>query len=169
MSDPFRSELIALLPRLRRFALGLCADPHRADDLVQAACERALSRRAQWQDGTRLDSWMYRIVQNLWIDQLRAPGRTVDADVQEVETVADERDWTEEMHARLTLEQVTAALGRLPPPMRAVLMLTCVEDKSYKEAAAILEIPIGTVMSRLARARLELHRILQEEPRANLH
>lgn len=169
MSDSFRTELVALLPRLRRFALGLCADPHRADDLVQAACERALARRAQWQEGTRLDSWMYRIVQNLWIDQLRAPGRTVEPEEQEVETVAEERDWTEDMHTRLTLAQVTAALGQLPPAMRAVLVLVCVEDKSYKEAAAILEVPIGTVMSRLARARLALHRVLQEVPRAPLH
>lgn len=159
MTDPFRAELIALVPRLRRFALGLTADPDRADDLVQAGCERALTRQHQWQPGTRLDSWMFKILQNLWIDQLRAPARTTEADSEEIERMPD-RDWNQGMEARLTLEQVVEAMGRLPPPMRQVLTLVCVEGLSYKEAAASLEVPIGTVMSRLARARLELHRIL---------
>jgi RNA polymerase sigma-70 factor, ECF subfamily len=159
MGDPFRAELIALLPRLRRFALGLTAHPDRADDLVQAGCERALARQHQWQPGTRLDSWMYRILQNLWIDQLRSGGREDPAEQEEVENVPD-RDWDSGLEAKLTLEQVVAAMGRLPEPMRLVLTVVCIDGQSYKEAAATLDVPIGTVMSRLARARLELHRVL---------
>ena len=173
MKDPFRTELIALLPRLRRFALGLTAHPDRADDLVQAGCERALARQHQWEPGTRLDSWMYRILQNLWIDQLRAHHETA-VEPEEIENVPD-RDWDEGFEARLTLEQVVAAMGRLPPSMRAVLTLVCIDGQSYKEAAAALDVPIGTVMSRLARARLELHRVLhagragEEVDHAHLH
>lgn len=171
MGDPFRAELIALLPRLRRFALGLTAHPDRADDLVQAGCERALARQHQWQPGTRLDSWMYRILQNLWIDQLRSGGREETVEQEEVENVPD-RDWDSGFEAKLTLEQVVAAMGRLPEPMRLVLTLVCIDGQSYKEAAAALDVPIGTVMSRLARARLELHRALhggEEVGNAHLH
>jgi RNA polymerase sigma-70 factor (ECF subfamily) len=157
MNDAFRAGLIALLPRLRRFALGLTADPHQADDLVQMACERALARREQWQPGTRLDSWTFKIVQNLWIDQLRA--RHPQADMEELEQVPD-HDWQNRIEARLTLEQVMQAMQRLSPPARAVLSCVCVEGLSYQEAAQLLAVPIGTVMSRLARARAALLREL---------
>ena len=160
MRDSFRAELIALLPRLRRFALGLTAHPDRADDLVQAGCERALARQQQWEPGTRLDSWLYKILQNLWIDQLRA-SRELTAEPEEIENVPD-RDWNRGMEAKLALEQVVEAMRQLPEAMRLVLTLVCVEGLSYKEAAAQLDVPIGTVMSRLARARLELHRVLHE-------
>lgn len=163
MSDSFRSELIALLPRLRRFALGLTADPHQADDLVQAGCERALTRRHQWQAGTRLDSWMFKIMQNLWIDQMRSKPVVAQADSEELEHVPD-RDWNRGMEAKLSLEQVTRAMAALPDAMRAVLTLVCIEGLSYKEAAEVLDVPIGTVMSRLARARLELGELLQRGP-----
>lgn len=159
MSDLFRTELIALLPRLRRFALGLTADAAEADDLVQAGCERALARRAQWQEGTRLDSWMYRIMQNLWIDQLRARKPAAVLEDGELEQLPGE-DWQAGQEARMDLQQVLAAMQKLPPPMRAVLSLVCVEGLSYQEAAAALEVPIGTVMSRLARARGALHGLL---------
>lgn len=159
MSDSFRDQMIALLPRLRRFALGLTGDPHAADDLVQAGCERALARRQQWQEGTRLDSWLYKIMQNLWIDQKRRPGGEVAADEEEVQRVPD-RDWNQGIEAHLTLAQVTQAMATLPDSMRAVLTLVCIEELSYREAAAVLDVPIGTVMSRLARARVELHKAL---------
>jgi RNA polymerase sigma-70 factor (ECF subfamily) len=159
VSDKFREELSALLPRLRRFALSLTADADRADDLVQAGCERALARQQQWQPGTRLDSWMYKIMQNLWIDQLRAKSEIVPAEPEEIEQVPG-RDFNRGIEAQLTLEQVMAAMQKLPPQMRSVLALVCIEDLSYREAADTLGVPIGTVMSRLARARLELHRLL---------
>lgn len=162
MGDSFRTQMIELLPRLRRFALGLTADPHAADDLVQAGCEKALARRHQWQEGTRLDSWMYKIMQNLWIDQKRRNAGMIEAD-DEMQHLPDERDFDRAIEAQLTLEQVTRAMGALPPAMRSVLALVCIEGLSYKDAADVLEVPIGTVMSRLARARQELHRALHRQ------
>jgi RNA polymerase sigma-70 factor, ECF subfamily len=164
MTDSFRTQMIELLPRLRRFALGLTADPHAADDLVQAGCERALARQHQWQEGTRLDSWMYKIMQNLWIDQKRGRAGMTEADDDDaLQHVADERDFNRAIEAKLTLEQVTRAMAALPAGMRSVLALVCIEGLSYKEAADVLEVPIGTVMSRLARARQELHKALHTQ------
>lgn len=159
MSTLFRTELIALMPRLRRFALGLTADAHAADDLVQAACERALTRQAQWQDGTRLDSWMFKITQNLWIDSLRG-AKPHDALSPELLETLPGADWQQGFEQGLLLEQVLAAIQQLPVAMRAVLLMCCVEDLSYREAAEALDVPIGTVMSRLARARIALHGLL---------
>lgn len=159
MSDLFRSELLALLPRLRRFALGLTGDADSADDLVQAACERALTRRSQWQEGTKLDSWMFKMTQNLWIDQLRARRPVDEQQSEELEQLPG-ADWQRGLEANITLEQVLRAMQQLPPAMRAVLSLVCVEGLSYQEAAGVLEVPMGTVMSRLARARLALHGLL---------
>lgn len=102
---------------------------------------------------------MYRIMQNLWIDQLRARPEVAEMESEEIERLPD-RDWNRGIEAKLTLEQVTRAMSVLPPAMRSVLALVCIEGLSYKEAAETLEVPVGTVMSRLARARLELHRAL---------
>ena len=157
--DAFEAELIGLLPRLRAFALGLALDSSRADDLVQAGCERALSRRHQWQAGTRLDSWMFRILKNLWIDQFRTRSGTEEVEVEELAELPCAQ-WTASVEASLALEQVLTHLARLPVEMRTVLVAVCVEDLSYKEAAEMLDVPVGTVMSRLARARLALHKLM---------
>jgi RNA polymerase sigma-70 factor, ECF subfamily len=152
-----REEMVALLPRLRRFAHGLTANREDADDLVQEACERALGRLDQWQVGTRLDSWMYRIIQNLWYDRLRSRKvRGEQMDEQVLESQADENAHRLP-EVRDTFAQVSGLLDRLKPEQREVLMLVCVESYSYQEAADILQIPVGTVMSRLSRARLQLH------------
>ena len=148
-------DLVALLPRLRRFARGLAGSLDAADDLVQAACERALANRQQWQVGTRLDSWMYRIVQNLWIDQLRANKRWQQAGEDALASIPA-NDMARAVEARLELAAVRSAIDTLPAEQRAVLMLVTVEGQSYRNAAEILDVPIGTVMSRLARARLTL-------------
>ena len=160
MTDSFRRDLIALLPRLRRFALALTGHRADADDLVQAGCEKALLSSGQWQAGTRMDSWMYRIMQNHWIDQVRtraSRGTAVDPEV--LEQIPDD-GWHRGIEARLTLEKVVDAMRDLPEPMRAVIALVTVEGLSYREAADVLELPIGTVMSRLARGRMELMRRL---------
>jgi RNA polymerase sigma-70 factor (ECF subfamily) len=153
--DLFAEQLIALLPRLRRFGRGLAGSAVEADDLVQAACERALARRHQFQEGTRFDSWMFRIVQTIWIDQIRA--RDVRKEGGEI---AEERLGTDEpvrqVEARLALAEVRRAVGRLPPDQRAALMLVTVDGLSYKQAAEAMGVPIGTIMSRLARARVAL-------------
>lgn len=161
MTDAFRHQLVTLLPRLRRFALALTCDAAEADDLVQAGCEKALRSSAQWEAGTRLDSWMYRIMQNHWIDHTRARssrGPAVDAEV--LDQLPGE-DWDQRVEAQLTLERVLKVMRTLPEAMRAVLALVVVEGLSYQDAALALGVPVGTVMSRLARARLELMRRLQ--------
>ena len=161
VSDTFSEQLVASLPRLRRFARGLTGTVAQADDLVQSACERALTRRHQFQEGTRFDSWMFRIAQTLWIDHLRS------RDVRKEETEVDgEKIGSDEpvrrAEARLALEEVRRAAARLPPEQRAALMLVTVDGFSYKEAAEIAQVPVGTIMSRLARARVALMQILEQ-------
>lgn len=152
MTVPIGDQIIALLPRLRRFARGLARSSADSDDLVQAACERALARGHQWQPGTRFDSWMFRIVQTIWIDQMRA--RAVRGEADAIDPEAQPTDESvRRAEARMSLEAVQKAVARLPDEQRAVLMLVTVEGLSYKEAAETLGVPIGTVMSRLARAR----------------
>ena len=154
-SERFGDQLVAVLPRLRRFARGLTGSGVEADDLVQAACERALARRHQFQEGTRFDSWMFRIVQTIWIDQIRSREvRKTDGDIGEDRLGSDEP--VRRVEARLTLAEVRRAVDRLPPDQRAALLLVTVEGLSYKEAAEVVDVPVGTIMSRLARARIAL-------------
>jgi RNA polymerase sigma-70 factor (ECF subfamily) len=160
VSDEIRDRMVAVLPRLRRFAHALTGSSEQADDLVQDACLRALSRIDLWQPGTRLDSWMYRIAQNIWLDRLRANkvrGETLELDATESIPGSDGRLITE---SELTLQAVADAMGRLPPEQRATVALVCIEGASYKEAAEISGVPVGTVMSRLARARRALSAML---------
>jgi RNA polymerase sigma-70 factor (ECF subfamily) len=148
-------QLIAVLPRMRRFARGLTGSAVEADDLVQSACERALSRAHQFQEGTRFDSWMFRIVQTIWIDQLRSQNtRREDAEEAGMHVGTDEPGRRAE--ARLALDEVRIALKQLPPEQRSALMLVTVDGLSYKEAAEVAGVPVGTIMSRLARARVAL-------------
>jgi len=160
MDPTTHDELIALLPRLRRFAYGLTGSLDEGDDLVQSACERALSRLHQWQPGTRLDSWMYRIVQTTWIDRKRSERRRArPVDIDDLKHIAG-GDLVQETEARLHLGKVQRFVDALPPEQRAVLLLVTVEGLSYREAAELLDVPIGTIMSRLARARMALGRSL---------
>jgi RNA polymerase sigma-70 factor (ECF subfamily) len=155
----FSAQLIAVLPRLRRFARGLTGKATDADDLVQAACERALARAHQYEAGTRFDSWMFRIVQTIWIDQVRARDvRKEDGDVAEERLGSDEP--VRRIEARLALAEIRLAVERLPPDQRTTLMLVTVEGLSYKEAAVVAGVPVGTIMSRLARARTALQQQL---------
>ena len=153
MSADIRDELVGLLPRLRRFAIGLTGDNNEADDLVQQACEKALRKQHQWQAGTRLDSWMYRIIQTTRIDTIRS--RRSDTASLETNQVPEARDRRSE-HApedHNMLDRVSRILDQLPQDQRAVMVLVAVEEHSYQEVAKILKIPVGTVMSRLYRAR----------------
>ena len=162
MSEELPQQLVALLPRLRRFAYSLTGSKDDGDDIVQSACVRALSRLHQWQPGTRLDSWMFRIIQTTWIDRLRAKRvRGEDHDQDVVETLVGD-DGRRQTESRLMLSRVRQAIGRLPEDQRSVLVLVAVDGLSYREASDILDIPLGTVMSRLARARRRLHELLNE-------
>lgn len=156
MTDDVRRQIVEHLPRLRRFSRALTGDSDRADDLVQETCLRALSRLDQWERGTRLDSWLYRIAQNIWFDRARAlkvRGEVVDIDSAHDLSREDGRQVTE---SRLVLGEVYRALELLPPDQRIVIGLVCIEGLSYAQAAEITEVPVGTVMSRLARARRAL-------------
>jgi RNA polymerase sigma-70 factor (ECF subfamily) len=159
----FSHRLVALLPKLRRFAYGLTGSMDEGDDLVQAACERALSRVDQFEPGTQLHSWMYSIIRSVWIDDLRRRkrrGTTVDlADLAE----HPGGDAEVEAESRLRLADVWRAVERLPPEQRDVLLLVSVEELAYRDAAEVLGVPIGTVMSRLSRARLALGRALEQD------
>ncbi len=160
MSPSFSDQLIAVLPRLRRFARGLARSAAEADDLVQAACERSLARAHQFQEGTRFDSWMFRIVQTIWIDQVRARDVRKEASEDEALRVGTDES-VRRVEARIALREIRAVLDELPPEQRTALMLVTVDGLSYKEAAEIAEVPIGTIMSRLARARIALQAKLE--------
>ncbi|MBR2655306.1 MAG: sigma-70 family RNA polymerase sigma factor [Loktanella sp.] len=163
MTQDMRHDLIALLPRLRRFARGLAGAADQADDLVQASVEKALRNLDGFTTGTRMDAWMFRIIRNTWIDTVRARRDTVDYDAEAANTIigSDGRTTTE---ARLHLAEVRRAMASLPEDQRAVLMLVCVEGLRYREVAEVLDIPEGTVMSRLSRARLALAEKLKDKP-----
>lgn len=152
-STLLRQELGALLPRLRRFGRTLARTREDADDLVQLAVERALLRADQWQPGTRLDSWLFRIMQNAWIDELRARERRGQTFVAEEE---GEHVGVGSADAQADAIAVRHALAQLADEQRAVVALVLVEGLPYQEAADVLQIPLGTLTSRLARARQAL-------------
>lgn len=152
-SDTFRRDLVALVPRLRRFALSLTGSTQNADDLVQAACEKALRNAAQFVPGTRMDSWMYRIVQTQWLDERRRTTRRGTAIDPEDAHLSDDGKAANLPEDRLMLARARAAMAELPEGQREVLALVAIEGLSYREAAETLAVPVGTVMSRLARAR----------------
>ena len=161
MTDPYqplKAEIAALLPRLRRFARTLTnAQRDDADDLVQLAVEKALTRLSQWQPGTRVDSWMFRIMQNAWIDEIRSRQRRAETALDEdgLEALAPVEPGR--LAEQLALRRAIASLGE---EQRAVVGLVLVEGLSYAEAAEVLGWPIGTVTSRLARAREQLQTLL---------
>jgi RNA polymerase sigma-70 factor, ECF subfamily len=158
----FPQQLVELLPRLRRFARALTRSDADADDLSQAAIERALMHAASWQPGTRMDSWLFRIAQNLWRDELRAHRRR--AEPLEEEGLAGE-DGRVSFHRQLEVRDVSRAFDELPEEQRVVMALVVLEGMQYGEAANTLGLPIGTVMSRLARARSRLAAVVSGESR----
>ena len=158
----FANELAALLPRMRRFARSITFHQEDADDLVQLAMERALGRSEQYEEGTRLDSWLFRIIRNAWIDEVRSRVRrdALFAPEEEGEHVGD--DAAEAQQQRIAVHK---AMSLLSDEHRMVVALVLVDGLPYKEAAEVLEIPIGTLTSRLARAREALQKLLLDETR----
>ena len=157
MADEIRHRIVEVLPRLRRFALMLTGDMDRADDVVQETCVRALANADQWTPGTRLDSWMYRIAQNLWVDRMRAKkvqGEVIDIDAFTHLAGSDGRDVVEH---RFMLAHVSEKISDLTPDQQLLIGLVCIDGMSYQEAADTLGIPIGTIMSRIGRARSKLN------------
>ena len=163
MSD--YEAVVAEIPRLRRYARAMLGDRAAADDLVQDTLERAWSRLSQWRAGSDMRAWLFGIMHNLRVDQLRRPkliAQSIDKDDFEVPTRPTQTD-------ELELRDLDAALGRLPDEQREVLLLVALEEMSYAEIAATLGIPLGTVMSRLSRGRERLRLIMDgQQPAANL-
>lgn len=157
----FERELLTLLPRLRRFARSLARDPADADDLTQVALERALKSKAQWAPGTRLDSWMMKIMRNCWIDEVRSRTRRTQTLVPEEAGAGVGDDSHLLVETRAEMHDVGRAMDMLPPEQREAVALVLVEGLAYREAADLLEIPIGTLTSRLTRGRQALVRILE--------
>ncbi len=153
------APLLAEIPRLRRYARALVGDRAAADDLVQDTLERAWSRRRTWQDDRPLRPWLFSIMHNLRLDQLRRPGiapQPLDERIPEPGTRPTQSD-------ALELADLAAALYRLPEEQRAVILLVALEDMSYDAIAQTLAIPRGTVMSRLFRGREHLRRLMAPE------
>lgn len=156
----FEDELTKLLPRLRRFAHGLCRNSAEADDLTQMAVERALRSREQFQEGSRLDSWCYRILRNIWVDTARASGRRQKFEAPQEEAAQVGSDPREAIETSLELQRAMAAMQQLPDEQREVVALILIEGFGYREAAEMLGLPIGTVSSRLVRGRNALLQML---------
>ena len=153
-AEVFREQIIALVPRLSAFALCLTGNSEQHDDLMQKTCERALACKDYWQPGAHLDTWMFRIAYNLWFDRKRAKRfRSEPRDI-EIPMGSDARAVTE---VGLVLGDLLTALDQLAPEHRAMIALVSACGLTYTEAAEILSLPVGTVMHRLARARLALY------------
>lgn len=154
MSDA--DSIVELIPRLRRYARALAGDRAAADDLVQDTLERAWAKFHLFRRGTDLRAWLFTVMHNVYVNQIRAarPVVELDEDLPELTRPARESDG-------LVVRDLDRAILRLPAEQREVLLLVALEDMSYDEAARTLEIPIGTVMSRLARAREKLRAMMQ--------
>ena len=158
-----RPDLIEHLPRLRRYARALTGDVNRADDLLQDTLERALAKLDLWQPGSDLRAWLFTLMHNLFVNQLRVrrPQETV------MEDALDEPVSGGQMEA-LAARDIHAALAQLPEEQREVLLLVGLEQFGYAEAAQVLGVPTGTVMSRLSRARERMRQMLAGEPAVKL-
>lgn len=152
----FEDELLAVLPRLRRFARALTHHAADADDLAQVTVEKALKARQQWQPGTRMDSWMYRIMRNAWIDTARARTRAAETFAPEEAGAHIADGGADTIEAHVEFGEVEAAMAELPGEQREAVALVLIEGLAYREAAEILEIPMGTLTSRLVRGRQAL-------------
>lgn len=154
--DAFSRQLTELLPRLRRFARALARDWADADDLVQKTVELALRRQDHYRPGSRLDSWMFTIMKNAWIDETRSRGRRLRwfSPPEAGETVADAGAMSLESHLRMA--EIQNAVAALPADQRLAVALVLVEGLSYAEAAEVMDVPVGTLTSRLVRGRAAL-------------
>jgi RNA polymerase sigma-70 factor (ECF subfamily) len=163
MTEEIRQEMAALIPRMRRFAHALAGSRDEGDDLVQAACVKALGALHQYEPGTRLDAWMFRIIRTGFLDRVRtAKRRPSVSDPETLEALSDGGKAARGVEDGMTLARVRQKMAELPEDQRAVLALVAIEGLSYREAAEALGVPVGTVMSRLARARAKLGALLQE-------
>jgi RNA polymerase sigma-70 factor, ECF subfamily len=158
----FRRQLLVAMPRLRRYARSLAFDTALADDLTQQTLERALSRWQQFDAGRDMTVWLLSIAHNAHMDGLRRDARMATTDPAEIERAQDANGGDPGVDVGLRLD-LLAALRLLSPEQREPLLLVCVEQLSYAEVANVMRIPVGTVMSRVCRARAALRRFLDGE------
>jgi RNA polymerase sigma-70 factor (ECF subfamily) len=156
----FDSQLIEQIPRLRRYARALTRDAVRADDLVQDTLERAWTKRALWRRGSNLRAWLFTIMHNVYVNQVKAQDKVTEVDLES--TVLTAKTPTAEQTT--AIRDVQEGLERLPLEMREVLLLVCLEQFTYAETAKLLGIPTGTVMSRLSRGRERLRQWIEGRP-----
>ena len=166
MPEPLpHPELVAAIPRLRRYARVLSGDSARADDLVQDTLARAWEKRELWRAGSDLRAWLFTIMHNVFVNQralARRDARNVSLDGDGENGEAWQIPVRATPYARVELTEMLQRVGRLPEEQREVLLLAAVEELRYEEIATLLAIPIGTVMSRLSRARDKLRRMSNE-------
>ncbi|TAN28282.1 MAG: RNA polymerase sigma factor [Castellaniella sp.] len=157
MTEPNEARLLDWVPRLRRYARALLRHPDDADDLVQATLERAWSKAGQWPKVTDMRAWLFTLMHNLYVDQLRRPTLTL---VQLEDDVADAAATTTPHDTHASLLDLKAALEQLPADQKEIILMVALEDMSYAEVAKTVGIPMGTVMSRLSRARERLRDLM---------
>jgi RNA polymerase sigma-70 factor, ECF subfamily len=157
----FRKDLIAELPFLRRFARGLCGDPALADDLVQDCVERALVKSHLYDPARPLRAWLYAVLRNIYVSNWRRNAKHANAKVLD-DLQGFEGAVQPDQESNFSVLLITDALDTLPAQQREVLVLVSLEGVSYSQAAEIIGVPIGTIMSRLSRARTHLQNILEE-------
>ncbi len=162
----FFDLLEAAIPALRRYARALLGDPDAAEDLVQDSLERAISRRHLWRHHGSMRAWLFRIMHNLHVNQQRA--RRLRPTGTPLDELVDPPSQAERQTGHLELLELQRAIEELPEEQRAVLLLVALEGLSYREVAEVLAIPIGTVMSRLSRARARLSERLTGSRRPHL-
>jgi RNA polymerase sigma-70 factor (ECF subfamily) len=150
------------IPRLRRYALALTGNREAADDLMQDALERAWRKRALWQPGTDLRAWLFTVMHNVYVNGVRAarPTESLDEDGPAADALNSQQAGTA-ADGEVVRSELRSALAQLAPDQREVVLLVGLEQMSYAEAAAVLDVPIGTVMSRLARGRERLRGLLE--------
>jgi len=165
--EEVRSGLREHLPRLWRYGLVLARRRDVAEDLVQATCMRALERAHQFQSGTRLDRWLLAILHSIWLNEVRAQRIRAGQGFVDAEAVLTV-DGAAQMDERLLAGDVLRRVGDLPEAQRAAIFLAYVEGMAYREVAEILDIPIGTVMSRLASARARLAEAFAADDRSEV-
>ena len=161
VSRPFTDALVAQLPGLRRYAMALAGNAALADDLVQDCIERALGQEAQLREQARMSGWLRRILYHLYIDEIRRGRRR--GREQDIADLADHLELSAPAPDNSAVKEFIHAVNRLSAEHRQILLLVSVEELSYREIADELEIPLGTVMSRLARARERLRELMQSE------
>src|SRR4051812_17730491 len=159
--DGFAAEIAQNVPHLRRFARALCGDPSLADDLVQDTVERALVKSHLSAPSSPLKAWLFAILRNPHVSGLRHAGRA--RIVKSIDDLAQSEQGIEpSQESHLAVRNISEALDRLPTAHREVILLVALEDMSYRDCSEITGVPVGTVMSRLSRARTALRRLLDD-------